>query len=159
MWLLHTQGLERLVTEHNVSGVHGRLVDLIDCAPQLSTAVEVTAGVDSIVRGENKCGSADHCILSSDAPPSSSGNQLFHVVVETDDVAMRCSELLVQYKLGRVSFMPLNTLKASEVERGAGIGQRDQRMWGPSSKILSFQGPERSPFPLSTVPVPHGVWQ
>jgi structural maintenance of chromosome 3 (chondroitin sulfate proteoglycan 6) len=48
----------------------------------------------------------------------SSGNQLFHVVVESDDVAMRCSELLVQYKLGRVSFMPLNTLKASEVTMG-----------------------------------------
>jgi chromosome segregation ATPase len=49
VWPLVTQGLERLVTEHNVAGVHGRLVDLIDCAPQLSTAVEVTAGVDMAV--------------------------------------------------------------------------------------------------------------
>ncbi len=38
------QGLERVVQEHSVAGVHGRLIDLIDCAPQLSCAVEVTAG-------------------------------------------------------------------------------------------------------------------
>ena len=47
-------------------------------------------------------------------------------MVETDDVAMRCSELLVQYKLGRVSFMPLNTLKASEVGPGLEVGQMGQ---------------------------------
>jgi structural maintenance of chromosome 3 (chondroitin sulfate proteoglycan 6) len=38
------QGLERVVQEHGVNGVYGRLIDLIDCAPQLNTAVEVTAG-------------------------------------------------------------------------------------------------------------------
>lgn len=53
-------GLERVVAEHSTQGVHGRLIDLIDCAPQLATAVEVTAG-----------------------------NSLFHVVVENDDVALR----------------------------------------------------------------------
>lgn len=47
-------GLDQVVTEHQVAGVHGRLVDLIDCAPQLCTAVEVTAGVD--VEGRCGCG-------------------------------------------------------------------------------------------------------
>ncbi|GAX82234.1 hypothetical protein CEUSTIGMA_g9662.t1 [Chlamydomonas eustigma] len=80
-------GLDRVVQEHHVLGVHGRLIDLIDCAPQLATAVEVTAG-----------------------------NQLFNVVVENDDVALRCTELLNRGKLGRVTFMPLNRLNATEVE-------------------------------------------
>ena len=53
--------------------------------------------------------------------PIPPGNSLFHVVVESDDVAMRCSELLVQYKLGRVSFMPLNTLNPSEVGASSGV--------------------------------------
>uniref|UniRef100_A0A7S3VMZ6 Structural maintenance of chromosomes protein n=1 Tax=Dunaliella tertiolecta TaxID=3047 RepID=A0A7S3VMZ6_DUNTE len=61
--------------------VHGRLVDLIDCPPQLDLAVEVTAG-----------------------------NQLFHVVVDSADVALRCTELLQRAKAGRVTFMPLDTL-------------------------------------------------
>ena len=42
-------GLDRMVSEHGIVGVHGRLVDLIDCAPQLNTAVEVTAGMDTSV--------------------------------------------------------------------------------------------------------------
>ena len=70
------------------------------------------------------CHPASHPRLSSfemGPPPSfplplpPAGNQLFHVVVESDDVAMRCSELLVQYKQGRVSFMPLNTINPAQV--------------------------------------------
>ena len=81
------QGLDKVIQEHNVMGVHGRLIDLIDCPPQISTAVEVTAG-----------------------------NSLFHIVVESDDVALRCSELLNRGKLGRVTFMPLNTLQPSDMQ-------------------------------------------
>jgi structural maintenance of chromosome 3 (chondroitin sulfate proteoglycan 6) len=80
------QGLDKVVMEHKVTGVHGRLIDLIECPAQLSTAVEVTAG-----------------------------NSLFHIVVESDEVALRCSELLNRGKLGRVTFMPLNTLQPSDM--------------------------------------------
>lgn len=49
-------GLDRLVADHGLSHVvHGRLIDLIDCPPQLSLAVEVTAGgcfVACLVRRE-----------------------------------------------------------------------------------------------------------
>ena len=38
------QGLDKVVQEHGVAGVHGRLIDLIDCPPQLHTAVEVRGG-------------------------------------------------------------------------------------------------------------------
>ncbi|KAG1671785.1 hypothetical protein FOA52_000162 [Chlamydomonas sp. UWO 241] len=86
-------GLERVVSEHAVVGVYGRLIDLIDCPPQLSTAVEVTAG-----------------------------NSLFHVVVESDDVALRCTELLNRTKAGRVTFMPLNTLQPKDMSYPTGYG-------------------------------------
>ena len=43
------------------------------------------------------------------------GNSLFHVVVETDDVALRCTELLNRGRLGRVTFMPLNQLRPPHV--------------------------------------------
>jgi chromosome segregation ATPase len=48
------------------------------------------------------------------------GNQLFNVVVENDDVALRCTELLNRGKLGRVTFMPLNRLNATEVRSRGG---------------------------------------
>lgn len=33
--------VQRLTREHNISGVHGVLVELFDCMPQLYTAVDV----------------------------------------------------------------------------------------------------------------------
>ncbi|KAL6760778.1 RecF/RecN/SMC [Haematococcus lacustris] len=87
-------GLVRLVNDHAVPGVHGRLIDLIQVPSQLNLAVEVTAG-----------------------------NSLFHVVVESDDVALRCSELLRRHKAGRVTFMPLNTLNPMHVQYPTDFGQ------------------------------------
>lgn len=70
------------------------LIELFEVLPQLNTAVETTAG-----------------------------NSLFHVVVETDEVATRLTELLNKGKCGRASFMPLNRLKV----RGAAAGAMDTR--------------------------------
>lgn len=38
------------------------------------------------------------------------GNQLFYVIVEDDKVASRCIEALNKGKLGRLTFLPLNSL-------------------------------------------------
>ena len=38
------------------------------------------------------------------------GNSIFNVIVDTDDTAARLMDLLERKKLGRVTFMPLNTL-------------------------------------------------
>lgn len=38
------QALERLARDHGLRGVHGPLIDLFDCAPQLAVAVDVAAG-------------------------------------------------------------------------------------------------------------------
>jgi chromosome segregation ATPase len=43
------------------------------------------------------------------------GNSLFHYVVETDLVALRCTKLLQEAKAGRVTFMPLNQLRPPQV--------------------------------------------
>lgn len=57
---------------HNLGeGVHGSLIDLIDVRPQVVTAAEVTAG-----------------------------NSLFHVVVDSDEIATRLVRHLNQEKLG-----------------------------------------------------------
>lgn len=38
------------------------------------------------------------------------GNAIFNVIVDTDDTAAKLMDLLERKKLGRVTFMPLNTL-------------------------------------------------
>jgi structural maintenance of chromosome 3 (chondroitin sulfate proteoglycan 6) len=41
----------------------------------------------------------------------SGGNRLFHVVVETADIAQRCIALLTKNKSGRLTFLPLDELR------------------------------------------------
>lgn len=85
-----TRGLnsvKRLVSQHRIEGVHGTLMELFECPPALNTAVETVAG-----------------------------NSLFHIVVDTDDTATRLTELLIQEKSGRATFMPLNRLRGGDAE-------------------------------------------
>lgn len=49
-------------------------------------------------------------------PQVSAGNQLFHVVVDNDDVATRITALLTQEKAGRVTFIPLNRINPQPVQ-------------------------------------------
>ena len=49
-------------------------------------------------------------------PQVSAGNQLFHVVVDNDDVATRITALLTQEKAGRVTFIPLNSINPQPVQ-------------------------------------------
>ncbi|KAK9806507.1 hypothetical protein WJX73_005362 [Symbiochloris irregularis] len=81
------EAMRRLVTQHAISGVYGTLIDLLDVLQQLYTAVEVVAG-----------------------------NQLFQVVVDSDETASRISQLLVREKAGRLTFIPLNRLQPRNTE-------------------------------------------
>ncbi|XP_058098866.1 structural maintenance of chromosomes protein 3 [Magnolia sinica] len=78
--------VRRICRDHNIGGVFGPIFELIDCEDRFFTAVEVTAG-----------------------------NSLFHVVVETDEISTRIIRYLTAEKGGRVTFIPLNRVKAPHV--------------------------------------------
>ncbi|CAL8464327.1 g3862 [Coccomyxa elongata] len=79
--------IKRFVRQANIQGVHGTLIEIIDCIPQLRTAVEVAAG-----------------------------NQLFHLVVDSDNIAAQLTTMLRNEKAGRVTFIPLNQVRAQDVK-------------------------------------------
>nr|XP_043631457.1 structural maintenance of chromosomes protein 3 [Erigeron canadensis] len=78
--------IRRICREYNISGVYGSIIELLECDENLFTAVEVTAG-----------------------------NSLFHVVVENDDISTQVIRHLNAEKGGRVTFIPLNRVKAPHV--------------------------------------------
>ncbi|MCO5576606.1 hypothetical protein L7F22_030421 [Adiantum nelumboides] len=75
--------VRRICKDHSIPGVHGPLCELLDCDEKFFTAIEVTAG-----------------------------NSLFHVVVENDEISTKIIRYLSAEKGGRVTFMPLNRVKA-----------------------------------------------
>jgi structural maintenance of chromosome 3 (chondroitin sulfate proteoglycan 6) len=75
--------------ELRLSGIHGTLLECLGCNPKLAAAVEAVAG-----------------------------NQLFHILVDTDDVAAQVLEALEgRSDAGRVTFVPLNRVQASGSHR------------------------------------------
>ncbi|CAL9234462.1 unnamed protein product, partial [Arabidopsis halleri] len=78
--------IRRICSEYRINGVFGPLVELVDCDEKFFTAVEVTAG-----------------------------NSLFNVVVENDDISTKIIRHLNSLKGGRVTFLPLNRIKAPRV--------------------------------------------
>ncbi|KVI08018.1 RecF/RecN/SMC [Cynara cardunculus var. scolymus] len=78
--------VRRICREYKISGVFGSIIELLECDENLFTAVEVTAG-----------------------------NSLFHVVVETDEISTQVIRHLNAEKGGRVTFIPLNRVKAPHV--------------------------------------------
>uniref|UniRef100_A0A251UPV9 Putative SMCs flexible hinge, Structural maintenance of chromosomes protein 3 n=1 Tax=Helianthus annuus TaxID=4232 RepID=A0A251UPV9_HELAN len=76
----------RICREYNISGVYGSIIELLECDENLFTAVEVTVG-----------------------------NSLFHVVVESDEISTQVNRHLSGEKVGRVTFIPLNRVKAPYV--------------------------------------------
>ncbi|EOA26480.1 hypothetical protein CARUB_v10022528mg [Capsella rubella] len=78
--------IRRYCSEYKINGFFGPLVELVDCDEKFFTAVEVTAG-----------------------------NSLFHVVVENDDISTKLIRHLNSLKGGRVTFLPLNRVKAPHV--------------------------------------------
>lgn len=79
--------INRIVREHNISGVHGPVFELFQVIENLETAVEVAVG-----------------------------SSLFHVVVDTDETATRILEIMNRENAGRVTFIPLNRVKPRTVE-------------------------------------------
>ncbi|KAL2510973.1 Structural maintenance of chromosomes protein 3 [Abeliophyllum distichum] len=78
--------VRRICREYEISGVFGPIFELLDCDERFFTAVEVTAG-----------------------------NSLFHVVVENDEISTQIIRHLNAQKGGRVTFIPLNRVKAPHV--------------------------------------------
>lgn len=79
--------VRRIVERDGIDGVHGPIGDLVECRDSYRTAVEVTAGA-----------------------------ALFHYVVDNDSIAERLIKALQAEKSGRVTFVPLNQVKAREIE-------------------------------------------
>ncbi|XP_022752483.1 structural maintenance of chromosomes protein 3 isoform X3 [Durio zibethinus] len=78
--------IRRICREYNIGGVFGPIIELLKCDEKFFTAVEVTAG-----------------------------NSLFQVVVEKDEVSTQIIRHLNSLKGGRVTFIPLNRVKAPHV--------------------------------------------
>ncbi|KAF3439505.1 hypothetical protein FNV43_RR17783 [Rhamnella rubrinervis] len=78
--------VRRICREYKIPGVFGPIIELLDCDERFFTAVEVTAG-----------------------------NSLFHVVVENDEISTQIIRHLNSLKGGRVTFIPLNRVKAPHV--------------------------------------------
>lgn len=75
---------------------HGPLIELFECTEVYQTAVEVTAG-----------------------------NQLFFVVVDNVDVASKIIQRLNRDKKGRISFLPLQQMRARQQQQSARTGGND----------------------------------
>ncbi|KAI9338092.1 chromosome segregation protein sudA [Zopfochytrium polystomum] len=79
------QAIKRITARQNIQGVYGPLYELFEVEDRYSAAVEVIGG-----------------------------GSLFHIVVDTDDTAAKLLEILNRDRSGRVTFMPLNRLKAKQ---------------------------------------------
>lgn len=75
--------VRRIQRQHNLEGVFGTLAELMEVNERYRRAVEVTAG-----------------------------NSLFHYVVDNDDTATKVIEILQKERAGRITFIPLNRVKA-----------------------------------------------
>lgn len=79
--------LRRLKTQHRLNGVYGTVAELLKVNSTYKTATEVTAGAS-----------------------------LFHVVVDNDTTATKVVELLNKERGGRLTCIPLNRIKAKNVQ-------------------------------------------
>lgn len=77
----------RIAERLGLEGYFGPLYELFTCDERYKTAVEVTAGTS-----------------------------LFQIVVDTDATATRILDVMIKEKSGRVTFVPLNRLKAQNVD-------------------------------------------
>jgi structural maintenance of chromosome 3 (chondroitin sulfate proteoglycan 6) len=87
--------VKRIAREHNIQGVHGMVIELFKCKEKYNRAVEVTAG-----------------------------QSLFHIVVDSDQIAAQILKIMNQEKKqGRVSFMPLNRITVPSLKENIGEEQ------------------------------------
>lgn len=81
------RAVDRIVRQHNIQGVHGPLYSLFTVNDAYRQAAEVAAGAS-----------------------------LFHIVVESDQVATHVLEIMQRERAGRVTFVPLNRLNIKPVQ-------------------------------------------
>ena len=105
-------GALRLLLESGLEGIHGPVAQLGDVDEHLRLALEVAAGA-----------------------------RLAHVVVEDDHIAARAIELLKQRRAGRLTFLPLNKIRAGGGGAGAGALQRFPRGGEPPEATVWWAGP------------------
>ncbi|RZC71840.1 hypothetical protein C5167_035004 [Papaver somniferum] len=90
---LGLDSVKRLRRDHNIQGVYGSIIELLECEDKFFTAVEVTAG-----------------------------NSLFHVVVETDEISTRLIRNLdVAAKVAKVHGLDCITLERDQVSKKGGM--------------------------------------
>lgn len=75
--------VRRIQRQYNLEGVFGTIAELMEVNERYRRAVEVTAG-----------------------------NSLFHYVMDNDDTATKVIEILQKERAGRITFIPLNRVKA-----------------------------------------------
>ncbi len=88
-----------------VEGIYGTVAELGKIDPNFSVALEVAGG-----------------------------NRLTYIVVEDEDVASECINILKRERIGRASFIPLTQIKA----RGPGNIPDDERIIGFAIDLVSF---------------------
>mmetsp|Transcript_28839 Transcript_28839/g.68899 ORF Transcript_28839/g.68899 Transcript_28839/m.68899 type:complete len:1112 (-) Transcript_28839:128-3463(-) len=90
------KNVKRIVDENKIAGVHGPLIELIQCDPKLHRAVEVAAG-----------------------------NRLFNYVVDSEEVAATILKHMkgLKNKSGRITIMPLANLSSQEMRYPTEFGK------------------------------------
>ena len=81
------EAVKKIAERLGLKGVYGPLYELFEVDPTFGVATEITAG-----------------------------NSLFHVVVDNDDTGAKVLDVLNRERLGRVTFVPLNRMKAKPTE-------------------------------------------
>lgn len=90
--------VDKIAEDLGLDGVHGPLYRLFEVTDQkFNIAVELTAGTRYV----------HLCFYTARRLKP---NSLFHVVVDTDDIASQVLDVMLREKTGRVTFMPLNRL-------------------------------------------------
>lgn len=106
--------VRRICRQLQISGVHGPIIELLDCEEKFYTAVEVTAGnrllhVYRVLVVSSSQLILDHLTFVYVA------RSLFHVVVDDDEISTVIIKHLNSSNGGRVTFIPLNRVKAPHV--------------------------------------------
>ena len=125
--------IRRICREYKIDGVYGPIIELLDCDEKFFTAVEVTAGNRYVlcliylhsdlffnIHQVNKICSVFIGFLCSFPAWNVFDlfwnlSSLFHVVVDNDETSTKIIRHLNSLKGGRVTFIPLNRVKAPRV--------------------------------------------
>lgn len=110
--------IRRICSDYKINGVFGPIVELVDCDEKFFTAVEVTAGnryAGNLLMLISQLHFWLYFLTYDLLVICCSTSSLFHVVVENDEISTKIIRHLNSLKGGRVTFIPLNRVKAPQV--------------------------------------------